>query len=188
VNSTEPPQTLRDVAIEASRRVGGLQGRALDREAKRRGLTLSYTTVDKIIAGTYNSRPSTRTLEALAELSRIPLEQVYAAARLPMPSRRLADQLPPEADLLDESQRRVVIDVVRVFAAQNRELHKARTDLKELMGNAQHPAPIATHPSAAVSTSITPPSLPTSPAGASPVPGERRRPTVRRGSVRRDGP
>ena len=48
--------TLRDVAIRASERVGGLQGRALDREAKRRGLTLSYTTVDRIIAGTYKSQ------------------------------------------------------------------------------------------------------------------------------------
>jgi len=141
MDSTAQKRTLRDVALEASRRVGGLQGRALDREAKRRGLTLSYTTVDKIIAGTYNSRPTPRTLEALAELSRIPLGEVYAAARLPMPRRRLADQLPPEADLLDETQRRVVIDVVRAFAGQNRELHDARARLEELMGNAEHPAP-----------------------------------------------
>lgn len=133
--------TLRDVALQASERVGGLQGRALDREAKRRDLTLSYTTVDKIIAGTYNSRPTRKTLEALSALSGIPLAQVYEAARLPMPSKRLADQLPPEADLLDDSQRRVVIDIVRVFAGQNRELDLTRRQLKDVTDDAQHTAP-----------------------------------------------
>jgi hypothetical protein len=118
--------TLREVALEASRRVGGLQGRALDREAKRRGLTLSYTTVDKIIAGTYTSRPKTATLEALAALSGIPLTRVYDAAGLPMPLAPLADVLPPDADLLSPEQRRVVLDVVRQFAKQNRELAELR--------------------------------------------------------------
>jgi len=185
MDSTQKPKTLRDVALAASLAVGGLQGRALDREAKRRGLTLSYTTVDKIIAGTYNSRPTPRTLEALAELSKIPLEQVYAAARVPMPSRRLADQLPPEADLLDESQRRVVIDVVRAFAAQNRELHDARAELEELMGNAEHPAPIGAAPIGVVSTSVTPPQ--TRPVAASRTPDEEPPRAGRRGSGRRAG-
>lgn len=133
--------TLRDIALAASQKVGGLQGRALDREAKRHGLRLSYTTVDRIIAGTYNSRPKADTLEALSALAGVPLEQVYEAARLPMPAAHLADQLPPEADLLTEAQRRVVIDVIRVFARQNRELDQARLVAEELMGNAQHPAP-----------------------------------------------
>jgi hypothetical protein len=122
----DAPLTLREVAIEASRRAGGLQGRALDREAKRRGLTLSYTTVDRIIAGTYTSRPKSVTLEALAELSGIPLARVYDAAGLPMPLSPLAAALPPDADLLSAEQRRVVIDVVRQFAKQNRELDEAR--------------------------------------------------------------
>jgi hypothetical protein len=122
----DAPLTLREVALEASRKVGGLQGRALDREAKKRGLTLSYTTVDKIIAGTYNSRPKAATLAALAQLSGIPLARVYDAAGLPMPLSPLAESLPPDADLLSPEQRRVVIDVVRQFAKQNRELDEAR--------------------------------------------------------------
>ena len=122
----DAPVTLREVALAASQKVGGLQGRALDREAKRRGLTLSYTTVDKIIAGTYTSRPKPATLEALAQLSGIPLARVYDAAGVPMPLRPLAEALPPDADLLSPDQRRVVIDVVRQFAKQNRELDEAR--------------------------------------------------------------
>lgn len=141
MDNDQQPLTLRDVALRASQRAGGLQGRALDREAKRRGLTLSYTTVDKIIAGTYNSRPTSKTLEALAALAEIPLAQVYEAARLPIPSKRLADQLPPDADLLDEAQRRVVIDVVRAFAGQNRELDAARRRLEDVTEDAQHTAP-----------------------------------------------
>ncbi|GII98484.1 hypothetical protein CLV28_0806 [Sediminihabitans luteus] len=114
--------TLRDVAQTASDQHGGVRGRALGRLAEQRGLTLSYTTVDKILAGNYLSRPSGKTLEALAVLSGYPIERVYAAADLPMPLASLADQLPPDADLLSADQRRTVIDVVRQFARANREV------------------------------------------------------------------
>lgn len=118
--------TLREVALKASERVGGLQGRALDREAKRRGLTLSYTTVDRIIAGTYKSRPKGETIAALAELSGYTEEQVRQAAGLAPQLRSFAEDLPPDADLLSPDQRRVVLDVVRQFARANSELHDAR--------------------------------------------------------------
>lgn len=121
-----PNPTLRDVALRASQRVGGLQGRALDREAKKRGLTLSYTTIDRIIAGTYRSRPKGETLEALAQLSGYSLDVVRAAAGLPPQLRAFAEDLPPDADLLSADQRRVVLDVVRQFAKVNAELHAAR--------------------------------------------------------------
>lgn len=139
--TTHQGLTLREVALQASQRVGGLQGRALDREAKKRGLTLSYTTVDRIIAGTYNSRPTSKTLEALAELAGIPAEDVFAAADIPMPSKSLAEQLPPEADMLTGAQRRVVIDVVRIFAKQNRELHEARAQIEEREDRDERSAP-----------------------------------------------
>ncbi|MFJ2298106.1 hypothetical protein [Oerskovia paurometabola] len=137
----EPQLTLRDVALKASESVGGLQGRALDREAKRRGLTLSYTTVDKIIAGTYTSTPKRPTLEALAQLSGLPLEKVFRAANVPFPRRPLAELLPEDADLLSPDQKRVVIDVVRQFAKANRALESARQGT-EVVGSAQHPAPM----------------------------------------------
>ena len=141
MNDDRKDLTLRDVALKASERVGGLQGRALGREADKRSLTLSYTTVDKILAGTYTSRPKRATLEALAELSGIPLERVYEAAGEPLPLLPLAEQLPPDADLLSAEQRRVVIDTVRQFAKVNRELAEARRG-QEVVGNAEHPAPM----------------------------------------------
>ncbi len=89
MNDDSNELTLRDVALAASERLGGVRGRALDREAKKRGLTLSYTTVDKIIAGTYKSKPKPETLNALAELSGIGRDQVYEAAKVPQPAPRL---------------------------------------------------------------------------------------------------
>ena len=134
--------TLRDVAIRASERVGGLQGRALDREAKRRGLTLSYTTVDRIIAGTYKSRPKGETIVALAQLSGYTEEQVRAAAGLPPQLRSLAEDLPPDADLLSPEQRRVVLDVIRQFARANSELNEARSHNKPGEKNEDRSAPM----------------------------------------------
>lgn len=118
--------TLRQVAQAASERHGGKRGRALGREAERRGLTLSYTTVDKILAGTYTSRPGPRTLEALATLAGLPVEVVYQAAGIPLPLAPMRESLPPDADLLTPDQRRVVLDVVRAFASANKQLHDAR--------------------------------------------------------------
>ncbi|WDF32215.1 hypothetical protein PTW37_10045 [Arthrobacter agilis] len=119
---TNEKLTLQDIAQRASSRNGGARGRALDRIAKQRGLTLSYTTVDKILQGKYTSRPGEATLTALASLSDVPLEDVFDAAGQTIPQARLADQLPPEVDRLTPEQRRVVIDLARVFVRQNREL------------------------------------------------------------------
>jgi hypothetical protein len=119
----------------------GTTGRELDRQAKKRGLSIVYTTINAMAAGTYNSRPSRKTLEALSELSGFSLEEVYAAAKMPLPLKPLRDDLPPDADLLDGTQRRIVIDAIRSFAQQNRRLAELNADLKELMGNAEHPAP-----------------------------------------------
>lgn len=128
--------TLQAIALRASERHGGVRGRALDRVAKKAGLTLSYTTVDRILAGTYTSTPSRNTLEALAVLAGVGEEIVFRAAGLPIPMGSFAEQLPPDADLLDGPQRDAVIAVVRQFVAAQRALHGR----EDVMGNAQHPA------------------------------------------------
>lgn len=112
-------RSLRDIAQLASDRLGGVRGRALDREAKKLGLTLSYTTVDKILAGTYTSRPTRPTLDALAQLSGVEVAEVYEAAGAALPMKPLAEQLPPDVDTLTSEQRRIVIDLARVFVKQN---------------------------------------------------------------------
>ncbi|MDI2032965.1 hypothetical protein [Paenarthrobacter nitroguajacolicus] len=131
--------TLRQIAQMATDNNGGAKGRELDRIAKSKGLTLSYTTVNKIIAGTYTSRPGVKTVEALAKLAGVPVAEAFRAAGLEPPQASLAQQLPPEADTLTPEQRRVVIDLTRVFIKQNRLVHELR---QEVVGNADHPAPM----------------------------------------------
>ena len=123
------PKTLKEIAQAASDNNGGARGRQLGRIAEKAGLTLSYTTVDRILAGTYTSRPSRKTLEALAKLSGVPVAQVYEAAGQVPPQARLADQLPPDVDSLSPDQRKVIIDIARVFLKENRTIHQLETTI-----------------------------------------------------------
>jgi hypothetical protein len=125
------PMTLKEIAQAASDNNGGARGRQLGRIAERKGLTLSYTTVDKILAGTYTSRPSRKTLEALATLSGVPVADVYKAANQDLPQARLADQLPPDVDLLTPEQRKVIIDIARVFLKENRTIQRLETEIAQ---------------------------------------------------------
>ncbi|MGO2819476.1 MAG: hypothetical protein ACTIA5_01655 [Brachybacterium tyrofermentans] len=111
--------TLQDVARTAADKNGGKGGRSLQRIAEKKGLTLSFTTVDRILAGKYESTPQRPTIEALAQLADMPIEDVYEAAGLPLPMAALADQLPDGSDLLTVHQRRVVLDVIRGFIRDN---------------------------------------------------------------------
>lgn len=122
--NNDKPLTLKDVAQAASDKHGGARGRELGRIAKSKGLKLTYTTVDHMLEGRYKSKPGRGTLDALAALSGLDRESVYEAAGVPLPLKPLADDLPPDADLLTGPQRRVVIDTVRLFAQQNRSLHE----------------------------------------------------------------
>lgn len=124
----EAPRTLQDLARLASERHDGKRGRALGREAEKHGLTLSYTTVDKILSGTYTSTPKRETVDALAILANVPKSTAYRAAGLPLPQAPFADQLPPDVDTLDADQRRVLIEMARVFLKQNRRIHDLEND------------------------------------------------------------
>ena len=111
--------TLQDVARAAADKNGGKGGRGLQRLANAKGLTLSYATVDRILNGKYESTPQRQTIEALAVLAEMPLEEVYSAAGLPLPMVPLAEQLPDGSDNLTTHQRRVVLDVIRGFIRDN---------------------------------------------------------------------
>lgn len=123
--------SLRRVAEIASERHGGARGRALGRIAESHGLTLSFTTVDRILAGKYRSNPQAPLLEALAVLSGLPVEAVYAAAGVPLPQAPLAEQLPPDSDLLTPKQRDAVLSVIRQFIQVNKALHRAEDERGE---------------------------------------------------------
>lgn len=126
---TDRPLTLRDIALKASDRFGGVRGRALGREAEKAGVKIVYTTIDKIIAGTYTSRPTDATLQALATLAQVPLEDVYRAAEQPIPQASFAEQLPAGVDTLTPAQRETVLALVRQFVAQNRETWELRSQI-----------------------------------------------------------
>ena len=116
------PRTLQDLARLASERHDGKRGRALGREAAKHGLTLSYTTVDNILSGKYMSTPKRETVDALAILADVSKSTAYRVAGLPLPQAPLADQLPPDVDTLDADQRRVLIEMARVFLKQNQRI------------------------------------------------------------------
>jgi len=95
------PKTLTEIAQAASDNNGGARGRQLGRIAERKGLTLSYTTVDKILSGTYTSRPSRKTLEALAhrletELAGADTQDTYRLAAREADEHIGLDQTPDE--------------------------------------------------------------------------------------------
>ncbi|GAA3217879.1 hypothetical protein ACFP63_08870 [Oerskovia jenensis] len=151
--TNDEPQTLREVAQLASDRNGGARGRELGRIAEAAGLTLSYTTVDRILSGKYFSRPAGKTLEALATLSGVPLERVHEVAGVPLPLAPLAEQLPPDADSLSPEQRSVVLGAIRQFAELNRALESAR-QVTEVVGNAEHPAPMNDAPKMSATVAV----------------------------------
>lgn len=126
--TADQPTTLRDVARAALDAHVGVSGRALERLAREHGLSISYTTINHLAAGTYKSRPSAKTLDALAALSGFTPAQVYAAAQLPLPQASFAEQLPPDVDLLTPPQRDSVLSIIRQFTQANLELHQALAD------------------------------------------------------------
>ncbi|MDF9717641.1 hypothetical protein [Nocardioides sp. ChNu-99] len=138
--SNDEPRTLRDVALAALDRHKGVSGRQLAVIAKGKGLTIVATTINHIAAGTYRSKPSPKTLDALAELSGYTREQVYRVADKPMAMAPLRDVLPPDADLLDGPQREAVIAVIRQFAAAQKALY----DREEVGHDAGSAAPTST--------------------------------------------
>lgn len=132
-------RTLQDLAQLATDRHDGKRGRALGREAAKHELTLSYTTFDNILAGKYMSTPKRETVDALAYLAGVPKETAYRVAGLPLPMAPIADQLPPDVDILDADQRRALIEMARVLVKQNRRIHELE---KAGEGNADSPTPM----------------------------------------------
>ena len=92
------------------------------------------TTFDKILAGTYTSRPSKRTLEALAYLANVSEDRVYRAAGREAAKASFTELLPPDIDDLNDDQRKAVINVARAFLKSNLELQGMRNELHRTQG------------------------------------------------------
>lgn len=142
--STNTTETLRGIAQLAYNR-HGYGGRQIGRVAESAGFTLAYTTFDKILKGTYSSRPQAKTLEALAFLADVPLSRVYAAAGEPYTSDKFADELPPDIDQLTSDQRNSLITVARAFLKANREIEGLHNELEDQQAEPQEQGGNVTH-------------------------------------------
>ncbi len=107
-------RTLRDLVGLAQHRHDA-SARELARRAQDRGYRITATTLSAILAGTYKSRPSRETLQAIAWLAGVHEDEAFTAAGLPVPGPPFADELPPGVDNLSPRKRRAVIDLLRVL-------------------------------------------------------------------------
>ena len=135
---TKQPRTLRDVALAAKARHDGAGGRGLAKVASKHGHTISYGTIDSILAGTYTRKPSVKTLRALAYLSDLPEQQVLEIAGMRAPSNALAEQLPEGVDELGPEERQMLIDMARGLIRQARREQKLVVALRDATERLSH--------------------------------------------------
>lgn len=128
---TKQPRTLRDVALIAKDRHDGAGGRKLALVAKERKHSVSYGTIDSILAGTYTRKPSIKTLKALAYLADIPEAQVFEIAGMRAPSVSVAEQLPEGVDELGPDERQMLIEIARGLIRQTRREQKLIVALRQ---------------------------------------------------------
>ncbi|WP_406019307.1 hypothetical protein OH783_01750 [Kocuria rhizophila] len=128
--TNDQPRSLQDVAAAAKNRHGG-GGRKLSRIAREHDHKITSTTIDSLIAGTYVSRPTKATLEALAYLSGETASTVYELASVPYYEVKIADQLPDGVDELGRDERETVIAVARALLRQTRETHRLQQELDQ---------------------------------------------------------
>lgn len=112
---SEPAQTLREFIDLAKQKQDVTSANALARRARDAGYAVSHTTFSSITAGTYPSRPSKATLEAIAGLAGVSYAEVHRAAGMGEVGPPFADQLPRDVDKLTASQRNVVLMMIRAL-------------------------------------------------------------------------
>nr|WP_312964391.1 hypothetical protein [Kocuria rhizophila] len=135
---TKQPRTLRDVALAAKARHDGAGGRGLAKVATKHGHTISYGTIDSILAGTYTRKPSVKTLRALAYLAGLPEQDVLEIAGMRAPSTALAEQLPEGVDELGPEERQMLIDMARGLIRQARREQKLVVALRDATERLSH--------------------------------------------------
>ena len=116
------------------------------------------------------------TVAAVARAMGVDVEVIHEL-RQESPTRAQVWEPPASASLLTQDERDALNRLVNLMTAGRRH--------EELMGNAEHPAPIGAAPIGVVHTSVTPPQ--TRPVAASRTPDEEPPRAGRRGSGRRAG-
>jgi len=107
-------ETLADI-IRAHQAATGDSSREMQAKARRKGLRLSFTTVNSILNGDHTGSYKPYTLDALAAVCGLPPARVYQAAGRALPAHPFAAELPEDVDELDASSRKAVIGVIRAM-------------------------------------------------------------------------
>lgn len=154
-------EELTKALLAARKRHNEASGRLLAQIAARAGYEIDRTQVNHILAGTYRSRPSRKTVNAVAFLAGLDADELYQAASLPAIGPSFIDELPPEVDALTPFQRRLVLYLMRAFLQENHREAEARsgrvmpsrlesdqTDDSEFYPIAAHKPPSGQEPSA----------------------------------------
>lgn len=101
---------LQDLALRRLAEQGSPgQPMSIRRAAERARGLVSYEILRQIVRGEHSGNITDRTAEGIALAFQVPVDQVYAAARVPRPTGRW--QWPARYDRLDLAQRRLVEDV-----------------------------------------------------------------------------
>lgn len=126
----DAPTTLRQLVEQAAQKHDA-SGRQLSNLAKAQGFSVSYTILHRIKNGTYQAKPSTDTIRAIAWLAGVSERAAFTAAGQEVPGPPLGDELPPGADHLTPKARKAVVEFMRVLIDledENRELRKQLKD------------------------------------------------------------
>ena len=93
-------------------------GRGLGEVAGRLGLSITYSQINHIRAGTYRSEPRKEALDAIAALAGVSLDLAYeASGRIRL--RPFSEDLPDGVDSLTPRQRNAVLTVIRAFLEES---------------------------------------------------------------------
>lgn len=108
-------ETLKDLLDKAKERHGVTSGRALADLTNGRKHTIDRTQVNALLKGTYKSELRPSTIRAIAWLAGVDDDRAFRAADQKIPGPPFAEELPPRADYLSDTQRSAVITVIRAF-------------------------------------------------------------------------
>ncbi|WP_143082850.1 hypothetical protein [Cellulomonas sp. KH9] len=160
--------------------------RSYDQISRAAGGKPTAERLQQLATGEMKTFPGPATIEALARGLGVTVTDVVSAACRSLGIEVHYGATPgaltiPGAGALPAPARRAIEDVAQQMLA----LHQAAEPREDVMGNAEHPAPIGAAPIGVVSTSVTPPQ--TRPVAASRTPDEEPPRAGRRGSGRRAG-
>lgn len=123
---SSPAQTLQDLIDKAMIKHQVRSAAALARVGKAAGYRVSHTTISDMRSGKYPWVPSEATLEMLADLAGVSLEEAYAAADMGDPGEPYTP--PKAAKHLNPKQRELVDMIIRALVESQEQNERSDTN------------------------------------------------------------